>query len=56
MVTLERREVAGTLPYPPDILGALAFSRDGRSLYYGATQSQANIWLMKRSDSDASGR
>jgi serine/threonine-protein kinase len=54
VVTLERRNVSGTLPYPPDLLGALAASRDGRSLYYGATQSQGNIWLVRRSGAVAS--
>jgi Tol biopolymer transport system component len=48
--SLERRDVTGTLPYPSDLLGALAVSPDGHTLYYGATQSQANIWLVKRSD------
>ena len=41
-------DVIGTLPYPPDILGSIAASPDGRTLYYGAQQSQANIWLVKR--------
>jgi Tol biopolymer transport system component len=48
--TLERRPVAGTLSYPPDILRAIAVAPDGRTLYYGATQSQANIWLIRQSD------
>ena len=47
--SLQRRDVIGTLPYPPDILGSIAASPDGRTLYYGAQQSQANIWLVKRS-------
>jgi hypothetical protein len=48
--TLERRRVAGTLSYPPDILRPIAVAPDGRTLYYGATQSQANIWLIRQSD------
>jgi serine/threonine-protein kinase len=47
--TLARREVGGILPYPPNILGSIVASADGRTLYYGAQQSQANIWLVKRS-------
>ena len=46
--TLERREVLRTLPWPPDQLGSLAASPDGRTLYYGAHQMEANIWLVKR--------
>ena len=46
--SLQRREV-GTLPYPPALLGNIVASSDGRTLYYGAQQSQANIWLVKPS-------
>jgi len=48
--SLERREIAGQLPYPPDPLGSIVASPDGRTLYYGATQSQSNIWLVRRPD------
>jgi serine/threonine-protein kinase len=51
--TLARRNVPGTLPYPPDLLRAIAGAPDGRTLYYGASQSQANIWLLKRSTTKA---
>jgi hypothetical protein len=54
--TLERHSVAGALAYPPDILRAIAVAPDGRTLYYGATQSQANIWLIKRSDAKRGSR
>ena len=46
--SLDRREIAGTLPYPPDLLTSIASSPDGRTLYYGARQIEANIWLVKR--------
>jgi serine/threonine-protein kinase len=52
--TLERREVAGTLPYPPDILASIVASPDGRTLYYGARQTEANLWLVKRASRGAS--
>jgi serine/threonine-protein kinase len=48
VVTLARRPVAGTLPYSRDILGGVIASPDGRTLYYGAQQSEANLWLVKR--------
>jgi Tol biopolymer transport system component len=47
--TLERREISGALPYPPAVLGNIVASPDGKTLYYGAQQSQANIWLVKPS-------
>jgi serine/threonine-protein kinase len=46
--TLERHEVVSTLPWRPDQFGSLTASRDGRTLYYGAYQIEANIWLVKR--------
>jgi Tol biopolymer transport system component len=46
--SLERREIPVALPYPPDQLGNIAVSSDGRTLYYGAQQVEANIWLVKR--------
>ena len=48
VLSLERRELAAQLPYPPDPLGSIVASPDGRTLYYGAAQEQANIWLMRR--------
>jgi len=48
VVTLQRREITGSLPYPPDILSSVVASPDGRTLYYGARQVEANIWLVKR--------
>ena len=49
VVTLERHEISGTIPYPPDLIGGIIASVDGRTLYYAARQSQANIWLVRRS-------
>ena len=46
--TLERREIAGSLPYPSDLNGSVTVSPDGRTLYYGARQSESNIWLVRR--------
>ncbi len=48
ITTLERREITGTLPYPPEISAAIVASPDGRTLYYGAHQEEANIWMMRR--------
>ena len=44
----ERRPLAGTLPYPPDLNGSLTVSPDGKTLYYGASQTSSNIWLVRR--------
>ncbi|HEY7567879.1 MAG TPA: protein kinase [Gemmatimonadaceae bacterium] len=49
VVTLERRDITGVLPYPQDLLGNIILSPDGRTLYYGAQQTQANLWMLKRS-------
>ena len=48
VASLARRQIAGTLPYPPDELGSIASASDGRTLYYGARQVEANIWMVKR--------
>ena len=48
VVSLQRRAITGELPYPPDILGSIVASPDGNTLYYGARQIEANIWLVKR--------
>jgi len=45
----ERRPLTGTLPYPPDLNGSLTVSPDGKTLYYGASQTASNIWLVRRS-------
>jgi Tol biopolymer transport system component len=46
--SLARREIQVTLPYPPDLMGSIAAMPDGRTIYYGAEQTEANIWLVKR--------
>jgi Tol biopolymer transport system component len=46
--TMARDSIRGTLPFPPDLLGSLVISPDGRTLYYGARQVEANIWMMRR--------
>ena len=48
ITTLARREITGTLPYPPDVSAAVVVSPDGRTLYYGALQQEANIWMVRR--------
>ena len=48
VVTLERRELDGWLPYPPDPFGGIVASPDGRTLYYGAQRMESNIWLVRR--------
>jgi hypothetical protein len=53
VVTLERRAITGTLPYPPEPLGSLVPSPDGGTLYYGARQTEANIWLVRRTPPQA---
>ena len=46
--SLARREVTGRLSYPPDLLASITASPDGKTLYYGARQVEANIWIVKR--------
>ncbi len=49
IASLERHEIAVTLPLPPDDLWSIAASPDGRTIYYGAQQTEANIWKVERS-------
>ncbi len=49
IASLTRREITVDWPFPPDQLGSIVASPDGRTLYYGAQQVEANIWLVKRS-------
>ena len=46
--SLARREITGALPYSPDDSRTIVASPDGRTLYYGAKQVEANIWMVKR--------
>jgi len=54
--SLARREITGTLPYPAELMRNITASPDGRTLYYGARQVEANIWLVKRSVVGATAR
>ena len=47
IVTLERRELDVKLPLPPDADFNIFASPDGRTLYYGAQQTEANIWKVE---------
>jgi hypothetical protein len=44
--TGQRTQPSG-LPFEPTRMGDIASARDGRTLYYGAREVQANIWLVK---------
>jgi len=44
IVTLQSRRVDVTLPLPPDADYTIVASPDGRTIYYGAQQVEANIW------------
>ena len=46
--SLKRRDVAVTLPLPPDDAWNIAVAPDGRTIYYGAQQVEANIWKVER--------
>ena len=48
VVTLERHEIEGTLPLPPDPFGGVVASPDGRTLYYGARQLESNLWIVRQ--------
>jgi hypothetical protein len=44
VVTLERHLIDVKLPLPPDSDFNIATSPDGRTIYYGALQQEANLW------------
>ena len=46
--SLQRHEIAAALPLPPDDMWSIAASPDGRTIYYGAQQVEANIWKVER--------
>ncbi|MEO7998504.1 MAG: protein kinase, partial [Gemmatimonadaceae bacterium] len=46
--SMERRVVADSLRYPPDLTQSIVASPDGRRLYYGAQQMESNIWMVKK--------
>ena len=48
VVTLKRHDIDVKLPLPPDLDYNIASSPDGRTIYYGAQQTEANIWKVAR--------
>lgn len=48
VVTLKRHEIDVKLPLPPEVDFNIATSPDGRTIYYGAQQVEANIWKAER--------
>ncbi len=48
IATLARHDIPVTLPLPPDDVWSIAAAPDGRTLYYGAQQMEANIWKVER--------
>ena len=48
VASLTRHEIAATLPFPADDFRGMTASPDGRTLYYGAQQVEANIWKVER--------
>jgi len=48
ITSLRRHEVDVKLPFPPDNVRSIVASPDGRTLYYGALQSEANIWRVEQ--------
>uniref|UniRef100_UPI00286E2CF3 protein kinase domain-containing protein n=1 Tax=Gemmatimonas sp. TaxID=1962908 RepID=UPI00286E2CF3 len=50
--TLRRRVILDSLPYPADVMRSIVAAPDGRALYYGAYQTEANIWVVRRSGAE----
>jgi Tol biopolymer transport system component len=48
IASLKRHEVDVKLPFPADSYHSLTASPDGRTLYYGAEQVEANIWKVEQ--------
>jgi serine/threonine protein kinase/Tol biopolymer transport system component len=48
IMSLERHEINVKLPLPPDADFNIVTSPDGRTIYYGAQQTEANIWKVER--------
>jgi Tol biopolymer transport system component len=48
VVTLKRHAIDVKLPLPPDEDFNIAIAPDGRTIYYGARQVEANIWKAER--------
>jgi Tol biopolymer transport system component len=47
VATLKRHEIDVKLPLPPDADFNILASPDGRTIYYGAQQTEANIWKVE---------
>ncbi len=48
VASLKRHAIDIKLPLPPDSYRSIAVSPDGRTIYYGAQQQEANIWKVER--------
>jgi serine/threonine protein kinase/Tol biopolymer transport system component len=48
VASLKRHPIDVKLPFPPDGYRSIAASPDGRTLYYGAQQQEANIWKVEQ--------
>jgi Tol biopolymer transport system component len=48
ITTLKRHEIDVKLPLPPDVDFNIVGSPDGRTMYYGAQQTEANIWKVEQ--------
>lgn len=48
IVSGTRREIDVKLPLPPEAEFQIVTSPDGRTIYYGARQTEANIWKVER--------
>jgi Tol biopolymer transport system component len=48
VASLKRREINVKLPFAPDSYHSIVASPDGRTLYYGAQQMEANIWKVEQ--------
>jgi len=47
IVSLKRHEIDVKLPLPPDADFNIVASFDGQTIYYGAQQTEANIWKVE---------
>ena len=47
VVTMARDTIRGDLLYPPDDISTLSVAPDGRTLYFGAREVQANLWMVR---------
>jgi serine/threonine-protein kinase len=48
VVTLARDTIRGDLSYRPDDFSTLSLAPDGRAVYFGAREMQANLWMVRR--------